>query len=184
MKERSVPIRPGIEEHLLRGDMSLFEFGVYVTIHLQADYRTGIWRGSAPRILATAPRGASLRDVQRALEHLEELAYLRSFRKQGERGNAAYLIDKFTVRSGALKDMRLNARRSESWRSPTYEPCALPVAEDDAVPVALPVAEDAPSQEVRRKKQELRPFRRQSRPARPISSLRSGIKTAGTSYQS
>jgi hypothetical protein len=148
MKERSVPIRPGIEDHLVRGALSLSEFGIYTLIHIQADYRTGIWRGSAPRILATAPRGASLRKIQRALEHLEELGYLKSFRPQGVRGNTPYLIDKFTVRSGALKWRRLNAAQSASWRDPCYDL----VAEDDAQTVADSAAEhDALS---RRKKKE------------------------------
>jgi hypothetical protein len=150
MKERSVPIRPGIEDHLVCGDMSLCEFGVYVLIHIQADYRTGIWRGSAPRILATAPRGASLRQIQRTLEHFEQMGYLKSFRVPGVRGNTPYLIDKFTVRSGALKGRRLNAAKSDSWRNPYYEV----VAEDDAVPVAEGVAlHDALS---RSKKEEVR----------------------------
>jgi len=64
VKERSVPIRLGIAEYLLRGDVSVFEFGVYVIVHLQADYCHGIWRGSAPRILNSAPRGAKLREVR------------------------------------------------------------------------------------------------------------------------
>jgi hypothetical protein len=150
MKERYIPIRPGIEEHLVRGAMSLCEFGVYALIHIQADYRTGIWRGSAPRILATAPRGASLRQVQRALEHFEEMGYLKSFRIQGARGNTPYLIDKFTVRSGALRGYRVNTSRSESWQRPCYEL----VAEDDTVPVTEGVAEgDALS---RSKKKEVR----------------------------
>src|ERR1700682_13157 len=136
MKERYVPIRPGIEEHLVRSAIGLLEFGSYALIHIQADYRTGIWRGSAPRILATAPRGASLRQVQRALEHFEEMGYLKSFRVQGARGNTPYLIDKFTVRSGALKGYRVNAAKSESWQRPFYEFVAEGVAEDVAVPVA------------------------------------------------
>jgi hypothetical protein len=158
VKERSVPIRPGIEEHLVRGAMSLCEFGIYALIHIQADYRTGIWRGSAPRIVATAPRGVSLRQVQRALEHFGESGYLKSFRVQGARGNTPYLIDKFTVRSGALKGYRVNAAKSESWQRPFYELVTELVAEEDAVPVAEGVAEhDALSRskkkEVRRKNQ-------------------------------
>jgi hypothetical protein len=152
MKERYVPIRPGISEHLLRGDLSAFEFGVYAIIHLQADFRTGIWRGSAPRILNSAPRGAELRAIQRALEQLTELGLLKHFHKQGQRGNFAFLINKFTVRSGALTGMRLNAAKSVSWQSPVYESCA----DDDAEGVAEGVAQDAPIQEVRRKKEEER----------------------------
>ena len=150
MTERYVPIRPGISEHLLRGDISAFEFGVYVIVHLQADYGTGIWRGSAPRVLNSAPRGAKLREVQRALEHLTELGLLKHFHQHGQRGNFAFLINKFTVRSGALRGMRLNAEKSESWRQPVYEACA----DDDADDSADDDAQDAPIQEVRRKKEE------------------------------
>src|SRR6516164_5933221 len=102
MKERYIPVRPGIEEHLIRGRLGFFEFGIYIVIHLQADYRTGIWHGSALRLLATCSRGSTLRKVQRALERMEKLGYLKCFRRQGERGNTGYLINKFTIRSGAL----------------------------------------------------------------------------------
>jgi hypothetical protein len=92
----------------------------------------------------------SLRQIQRSLEHFEELGYLKSFRPRGARGNTAYLIDKFTVRSGALRGQRLNAAKSESWQHPVYEL----VAEDVAEPVAEGVAEhDALS---RSKKKEVR----------------------------
>jgi len=150
MKERYVPIRPGILEHLLRGDISAFEFGVYVIIHLQADYSSGIWCGSAPRILNSAPRGAKLREVQRAIEHLCDLGLLRHFHQHGQRGNFPFLINKYTVRSGALTGMRLNALKSESCAAPVYESCADDDADDDA----HVRAQDAPIQEVRSKKEE------------------------------
>jgi hypothetical protein len=143
VKERYIPIRPGILEHLLRGDISAFEFGVYVIVHLQADYGTGIWRGSAPRVLNSAPRGADLRKIQRAIEHLAEIGLLKAFTSQGKRGNYPVLINKFTVRSGALTGMRVNASKSNSWEHPVYEFCADSDAEG--------VAEDAPIQEVRSK---------------------------------
>jgi len=148
-KERYVPIRPGIMEHLLRGDISALEFGVYVIIHLQADFSTGIWQGSAPRILNSAPRGADLRKIQRAIEHLTALGLLKPFTVQGKRGNYPVLINKFTVRSGALTGMRLNATNSESWKRPAYEPCAESDAQSDA--------QDAPSQEVRSKESKKNP---------------------------
>lgn len=161
MKERYIPIRPGIEEHLIRGTISFFEFGIYVTVHMQANYSTGLWQGSAPRLLATAPRGANLRQIQRALEHLEGLGYLKSFRPNGARGNTAYLIDKFTVRSGARSGYRLNANLSISWKQAVYEL----VTEDDAEPVA----ESAPYQEVRSKERRERqkPAAKPAPPADP-----------------
>ena len=167
MKETYVPIRPGILEHLLRGDISAFEFGVYVMVHLQADYGTGIWRGSAPRILNSAPRGAKLREVQRALEHLSELGLLKHFHRHGQRGNFPFLINKFTVRSGALKGQRLNAEKSNSWQRPHYESCADVDADDDA----HVRAQDAPIQEGRRKKEEKSPRRNPRRQPTPAFSL-------------
>jgi hypothetical protein len=175
MRERYIPIRPGILEHLLRGDISAFEFGVYVIVHLQADYRTGIWRGSAPRIIASAPRGAELRKTQRALEHLTELSLLKPFTSQGKRGNYPVLINKFTVRSGALTGMRLNASKSNSWEHPVYESCADGDAEG--------VAEDAPIQEVRSKREQGR--KKQAAKTAPPADARFGpfLEFAKTSFE-
>jgi hypothetical protein len=165
MKESYVPIRAGILEHLLRGDISACEFGVYGIIHLQADYASGVWRGSAPRIANSAPRGADLRKIQRALEHLAQLGLLKLFHRQGVRGNYPVLINKFTVRSGALKGQRLNADLTTNWRKPVYERCA----ETDTDATAVVDAVDAPIQEVRSKKEEKRekPAAKTTPPADP-----------------
>jgi len=87
MSKGFIQIRRGLEEHLLAGRIGLWEAGAYLVIHLQADFRTGIWTGSAPRLLATAPRGASLRDVQRAVARLEKIDFIRVFHQHGQRGN-------------------------------------------------------------------------------------------------
>ena len=137
-------IRSGILEHLTHGKLGFEELGIYTTIHLQANFSTGIWWGSAPKLLAAAPRGTSLRKVQRGLENLGEIQFIRSFQKHGARGNYPVLIDKYDVKVGALKGKRLNARYSSSWERPLYECCA----ESDA--------ENAPIQEVI--SQEIRKF--------------------------
>jgi hypothetical protein len=126
-----IQIRRGLEEHLLAGRIGFSEAGAYLVIHLQADFKTGIWTGSAPRLLATAPRGASLRDVQRAIARLETIGFIRVFHQQGKRGNYRVMIHKYEPQSGALKGFRLNALASTSWERPSYESCA----DDDAVPV-------------------------------------------------
>jgi hypothetical protein len=122
-----------IQDHEIRGDLSFFELGVYSVIHFQTEFSSGVWIGSAARVHATAPRGSSLRDVQRAIEHLEELRFLRSFRVRGQRGNAPHLVHKYEPLMGALKGKRLNAFFSDDWRHPVYESCAL----SDALPDAL-----------------------------------------------
>lgn len=138
-------IRAGLEDHLVSGSIGAFEAGVYLILHLQADFHTGIWTGSANRLLSTAPRGASLRDMQRALQRLGAIGFIRTFHRHGERGNYRVLINKYEPQFGALRGKRLNAEKSTSWQSPAYEPCALA----DAVTDAVTDAEDAPYQEVR-----------------------------------
>ncbi len=146
MSKGFIQIRRGLKEHLLAGRIGLFEAGVYLVIHLQTTFETGIWTGSAPRLLATAPRGASLRNVQRAIARLEEIDFIRVFRQHGQRGNYRVLINKYEPQSGALRGLRLNALASTSWQKPTYEPCA----ETDAVSVA----EAAPYLKKEREKKE------------------------------
>jgi hypothetical protein len=136
-----VIIRGGIVDHLLAGNISLFDLGVYLVIQLQADFRTGVWRGSAPRLLATASRGTNLRQVQRALQNLTNQGLLRSFHVRGKRGNFCVLLDRYEIKMGALRGKRLIASKSEDWRNPYYETCADGIADDDADGVA----EGAPS---------------------------------------
>lgn len=149
-------IRAGLEDHLIAGCIGFFEAGVYTTIHLQADFKSGLWIGSAPRLLATAGRGASLRAVQHALERLAEIQFLRAFHIPGTRGNYPVLIHKYEPSFGALKGMRLNAVASEDWRHPVYEPVAEGDTERVTEADTESDAEDAPSQEVevKTKKQE------------------------------
>jgi len=128
---------------LIAGELGFVALGIYTTIHLHADFRTGICRTSAPRLQATAPRGASLRDIQREIENLARIRFLRPFHVQGARGNYPVLIHKYEVKLGALRGKRLNAWKSESWSNPVYESCA----EDDSEIDAESVAEDAPIQE-------------------------------------
>ena len=125
-------IRGGILDHLLAGTISLFELGIYLVIHLQVDFQTGVWRGSSPRLLAAAPRGTGLREVQRALQNLVRQGFLRSFHVRGKRGNFCVLVDRYNVKVGALKGNRLIASKSLDWRSPHYEACAETAADTGA----------------------------------------------------
>ena len=151
MSGRFAKIRAGLEEHLVTGLLSAFDVGVYLILHLQADMRTGIWIGSAPRLLATAPRGRSRRDMQRALSRLAQIEFIRSFHRHGVRGNYRVLLHKFEPQFGALKGKRLNAMKSESWKAPIYEVCAVSDALVDTIDDALPRTETAPYQDLRYK---------------------------------
>jgi hypothetical protein len=139
-----VMIRRGLEEHLVAGKISAFEAGIYLLIHLQSDFRTGVWTGSAARLQSTAPRGSTLRKIQRALNRLSQIGFIRVFHRHGVRGNYRVFIDKFEPSSGALKGMRLSAWKSECSRNPFYEPRAVL----DAVSDVVNASAGAPYQEV------------------------------------
>jgi hypothetical protein len=131
-----------LQDHLKQGRLSIFELGVYQIIHWQADFKTGVWWGSAPAVHCVAPRGCKLRDVQRAIARLKRIGFLRPReQKQGKRGNFPVLIDKYEPLSGALRGTRLNAARSADWRNPVYEPCTDGDAQHDTVqdPQSAPI---------------------------------------------
>jgi hypothetical protein len=105
-----IPIYTGlIHGYAETAKLSAYQLGLYVTIHAQADFSTGVWMGSAARLLATVPRDNSLQACQRALRHMCELGLLKDFRATGVRGNTAYLINKFKIRSGERSGQTLNA---------------------------------------------------------------------------
>jgi hypothetical protein len=166
-----IPIYPGILDYLLRGDINRSEFGVYVMMHAQADFSTGVWYGSAPRIAGCAPRGADLRAIQREMQRLADIGLVKHFHRHGARGNFGWLINKYICRSGALRGKQLNARLSTSLSHIVYETCA----DSDAESVAV----SAPYQEVRVKKEE------KPRAAKPAADPRFGpfLEIAKTSFE-
>lgn len=119
-----IPLRRGLLDHLEQGRLTTYDAGIYARILLEANRKTGVWWGSAAKLLALAPADSDLRKVQRSLEHLEEIGFIRRFHMQGKRGNYPTFVNKFLCTDGALKGMRLNAAKSNDWRRPSYEPCA------------------------------------------------------------
>jgi len=121
-----------LQDHAERGTLGLEDLGAYYLIHAQADFEKGLWWGSAPKLHSTAPKGRSLRDVQRILQHLNEIGFLKAFRRLGERGNYPVLINKYEPLIGAHRGQRLNAAATIDWQNPVWEVCALPDTVDDA----------------------------------------------------
>ena len=157
MRSSFAIIRSGILDYLLRGEIGYRELGIYVAIHLQADFKTGIWWGSAPRLLSGSQRAMSLRQVQRSMQILRRARLLRPFHVLGVRSNYPVLINKYEVKIGTLKGKRLNAWASASWQKPTYESCVEADALDDAVDDIVAAVERAPYQYPRRNIQEAVP---------------------------
>jgi hypothetical protein len=153
MMEGFLQLRRGIEVHLLNGEISFTDFGVYTTMLLQADYRTGQWIGSAPRLAATATRGANLRAIQRSLEQLQLIGFIKVFRASATvRGNYKVLIDKFEPTAGPHKGQRLDAEASDHFSRPVFRVVEESLTErcddvDETLTSRSAVAVTAPSQD-------------------------------------
>ncbi len=120
MNSGFTPIRNAVEEHLEKGRLTYCDFGIYVKIHLGADYKTGVWWGSAKKLLTEGPADGSLRRIRESLRRLASIIFIKPFRVRGRRGNYPVLINKFDLR-GELRGYRVNAEKTTDWRHPVLE---------------------------------------------------------------
>jgi hypothetical protein len=135
-----IPIYPGLWDYVERGQISYFQLGLYITIHRQCDWSTGVWMGSATKLRSLSPGEGSLRSFQRALQHMVEIGLLKHFHTRGTRGNFPWLLNKFICRTGVHEGKQLCAEESISSKAIIYKPVALVtrscrtgVAESDAL---------------------------------------------------
>ncbi len=104
-----MPIRRGILEHIRSGDLTHQEALAYLVIILEADCATGIWRGSAK---ALGPYNYSNRAARHILRSLHQKQYIKSFCRQGRRGNYIVLVNKFPITRGKWKGKQLDATKT------------------------------------------------------------------------
>lgn len=77
-----VPLRRGLWEHLLDGRMSGEDLGVYVSLHMMADFRCGVIGRVCGVYLAKLLK-KDVKWMQRSLRRLECKGYIRRFRPLG-----------------------------------------------------------------------------------------------------
>jgi hypothetical protein len=120
------PRRRGILEHLEKGAVSLVDVAIHDFLCLIADHRTGVAWASAEKLHALAGAGITLRAVQRSLEKLEGLSWIRRFRVPGRRGNYPTLIGRYFVRDASLNWLSVNLSRTTDWRNVQFDPVTDP----------------------------------------------------------
>jgi hypothetical protein len=120
------PRRRGILEHLEKGAVSLLDVAIHDFLCLIADHRTGVAWASAEKLHALAGAGITLRAVQRSLEKLEGLSWIKRFRVPGRRGNYPTLIGRYFVRDSSLNWLSVNLSRTSDWRDVQFDPVTDP----------------------------------------------------------
>ncbi len=123
--------RRGILEHIEAGTIDLLESGIHDYLSLKANLvigsdcsiPVGFVYTSAPAIHAHCKR-VSERTIQRILEHLEAIGWIKTFRAPNQRGNYLSLICRASVHDLSGNEYRINADATTDWRQPVYEAVA------------------------------------------------------------
>lgn len=121
--------RRGILEHIDAGAIDLLESGIHDLLLLRANLLIGsacsipigVCFTSAPAIHAHCRR-VSERTIQRCLEHLEELKFLKTWKTPGKRGNFPVLVCRASVHDLSGNEYRINGAKTVDWRKPVFEP--------------------------------------------------------------
>lgn len=147
--------RRGVLEHLEAGRISLLDLAVHDLICLRANavvgngsaIPSGVWFGSATAIHALCPREISERAIQRSLQHLENIGWIKRWMTPGKHGNYPILIARYSVAELSGKEYIVTADATTDWQHPKLE-C---VTESSSLR-GIPVTRAAPYREKRSKK--------------------------------
>jgi hypothetical protein len=111
-----VGIRSGLFDRLSEGDMTSSMLGVYLILLKQADWKTGVWWGTAYDIKKALGNNEKLSLIRKSIRNLCNKRYVRSMYRQGERGAYPMLLHKYRPSVGDMKGKVLNAWASKSWK--------------------------------------------------------------------
>lgn len=122
--------RRGLIEHLESGKISLLDLAVHDYLNLKANLvigsdssiPAGVCITSAAAIHATCPAQISERAIQRSLEHLEAIGWIKRWNTRGKRGNYPTLVCRSSVADLSGKEHRVSGTKTTDWRFPVYEP--------------------------------------------------------------
>jgi hypothetical protein len=118
--------RRGILEHLEDGTISLLDLAVHDYLNLKANLvmgngsslPPGVCITSAVAIHATCPSQISERAIQRSLEHLEDIGWIRRWNVRGKRGNYPVLVCRASVHDLSGNELRVDGTKTTDWRNP------------------------------------------------------------------
>lgn len=126
MSEGFYKRRRGVLEHLESGKISLLDLAVHDYLSLKANLVVGSQCGlppgvcitSAAAIHVTCPKQISERAVQRSLEHLEEIGWIKRWNVRGKRGNYPTLVCRSSVHDLSGTEYRVNGEATTDWKNP------------------------------------------------------------------
>jgi len=117
------PIRRGIRDHLRTGKMKGSDFGLYVALHLDADYRCGVvYHRSAPYYAQLLKE--KLWTIKRAMKRLEDSGYIKRFGHHGRVSGYDLLLDRYLfLKCAFIVADKSNSLQEIAWT--VTEDCTL-----------------------------------------------------------
>jgi hypothetical protein len=120
--------RRGIVEHVDSGTIDLLELGIHDYLNLKANlvigsdpyYPAGICVTSAVALHSVCNR-VSERTIQRILNKLERIGWIKTWQTRGKRGNYVVLICRGSVHDLSGNEYRVSGKATIDWRNPVYE---------------------------------------------------------------
>ncbi len=140
--------RRGVLEHVQSGEINLLELGIHDYLCLRANDQVdggsdsvpvGVCFESARSIHGHCGRTVSERTVQRALDHLAALGWIKRWMERGKHGNYPILIARYSVQDARGNEYRISALETDDWRHPRLD---LAVSADCRPSVALVSVKD------------------------------------------
>ena len=130
MSEGFYKRRRGILEHLESGRINLIDLAVHDYLNLKSNLvigskssiPPGVCITSAAAIHAVSPGQPSERAIQRSLEHLERIGWIKRWIVRGRRGNYPVLVCRGSVHDLSGKEYRINGEETTDWRHPKWTP--------------------------------------------------------------
>lgn len=147
-QEGFAKIRNGIREHIKQGKLTPQDLGVYLYLHLECNWTTGIYHGTALGIAFGFDNPRLKTNIQQSLARLRQSGFINFRKGDGTHKGYDILIHKFEPQGGKLKDQRLDAWKHGDKVIPAYEPLNGGQTEDKRNASGTP-AVDAPIPEVK-----------------------------------
>jgi hypothetical protein len=120
--------RRGILEHLEAGTISLLDLAVHDYLNLKANLviggdssiPPGVVITSAVAIHLTCPNQISEKAVQRSLQHLEKIGWIKRWNVPGRHGNYPILVCRGSVHDLSGNEYRISGEDTKDWRDPKW----------------------------------------------------------------
>jgi len=114
-------VRNGIFEHLYTGKITPLDLALYIIILSQCDYETGVWFGSAKRLMDASHDACTEHAARGFLRKFVRLKWLKPFKNQSaHQATVTYLVDKFQATVGRHSGAQVNASLTTDWKSPIF----------------------------------------------------------------